>query len=144
MTTTAGADLFLWSGRMIRFLIHGETPSKKNSRIFTKSGLIIPSKAHGKWHTDALLQMNAQLYRMGSEAPNLMDYPLSITLTFYHGDYVRRDSDNQATSVMDLLQDSKVLKDDNWKIVRELNIRNLYEKGQPRVLIEITKCEEKL
>ena len=51
-----------------------------------------------------------------------IDYPVSITLTFYHGDQVRRDSDNQAASIMDLLQDAKVLADDRWQIVRILTI----------------------
>ena len=124
---------------MIRFQIIGETPSKKNSKIRTKSGYMIPSKAHQKWHTDAMLQLNSQLCRMGVDCPNLIEEPVAITLTFYHGDNVRRDSDNQAASIMDVLQDAKILADDRWQIVRILNIYNHYDKGNARCLIEINR-----
>ena len=121
---------------MIRFQIMGETPSKKNSKIRTKSGYMIPSKAHQKWHSDALIQLNAQICRI-EPLPNLIDYPVIIYVDFYHGDYVRRDSDNQVSSLMDLLQDAKVLSDDNWQIVRQIHVRNFYEKREARCLIEI-------
>ena len=127
---------------MIRLQILGETPSKKNSKIWTKSGKLIPSKAHQKWLTDALLQLNSQLELVlinAEERPQAIDYPVSVTLTFYHGDQVRRDSDNQAASIMDLLQDGKVLADDRWQIVRILNIYNHYDKGNARCLIEINR-----
>lgn len=121
---------------MIRLQIFGETPSKKNSKIRTKSGYMIPSKAHQKWHTDALLQLNAQLCRFDPMV-SLIDYPVVIHIDFYHGNLVRRDSDNQVSSIMDLLQDAKVLSDDNWQIVRQIHVRNFYEKNDARCLIEI-------
>lgn len=124
---------------MIRLQIIGETPSKKNSKVFTRSGKLIPSKAHQKWHDDALIQLNAQICRMAPDMPNMIEEPVAVTLTFYHGDQTRRDSDNQAASIMDLLQDAKVLADDRWQIVRILTIYNHYDKGNARCLIEINK-----
>ena len=132
---------------MIRFQIFGETPSKKNSKIFTKGRHIpIPSKAHQRWHDDAMLQLTGQMSRMprdeipfGPEHPDGIEDPVSVTLTFYHGTLVRRDSDNQAASIMDLLQDAKVLADDRWQIVRILNIYNHFDKGNPRCVIEINR-----
>lgn len=124
---------------MTRLQIYGETPSKKNSKIRTKTGYMIPSKAHQKWHEDAMFQLNAQLCRLGAERPEMIEDPVSVTLTFYHGTMVRRDSDNQASSIMDLLQDAKVLADDRWQIVRILNIYNHYDKGNARCLIEINR-----
>jgi Holliday junction resolvase RusA-like endonuclease len=96
---------------------------------------------------DAGIQIASQISRMATsdrpvaEGTNVegIDYPVAITLTFYHGDQVRRDSDNQAASIMDLLQDAKVLADDRWQIVRILTIYNHYEKGDARCLIEINK-----
>ena len=121
---------------MLRFQILGETPGKKNSKIWTKSGKLIPSAKHQKWHTDAMLQLNAQ---MAISKPEVIENPVAITLTFYHGDQVRRDSDNQTSSIMDLLQDAKVLADDRWQIVRILNIYNHFDKGNARCLIEINE-----
>ena len=122
---------------MIRFQILGETPSKKNSKIWTRSGKLIPSKVHQVWKNDALIQLNPQKAIEGPAEP--IEEPVSITLTFYHGDQIRRDSDNQAASMMDLLQEAKVLADDRWQIVRILNIYNHFDKGNARCLIEINK-----
>jgi Holliday junction resolvase RusA-like endonuclease len=131
---------------MLRFQILGETPGKKNSKIWTRSGKLIPSAKHQKWHQDAMLQMQSQLAVLTSHdfvfeagQPTGIDYPVAVTLTFYHGDQVRRDSDNQAASIMDLLQDAKVLADDRWQIVRILNIYNHFDKGNARCLIEINR-----
>ena len=126
---------------MLRFQIIGETPGKKNSKIWTRSGKLIPSAKHQKWHQDAMVQMAAQISRLAtSDRPvEGINYPVSVTLTFYHGDQVRRDSDNQAASIMDLLQDAKVLADDRWQIVRILNIYNHFDKGNARCLIEINR-----
>ena len=62
---------------------------------------------------------------------------VKISMTFVHGDLRRRDSDNGTSSILDLLTDCGVLADDNWKIVRELNVKNDYEKGRPCCKVEI-------
>ena len=131
---------------MLRFQILGETPSKKNSKIRTRTGCMIPSKAHQRWHTDAMLQLTGQISRLpreefpyGPGRPDGIEDPVHVTLTFYHGTQVRRDSDNQAASIMDLLQDAKVLADDRWQIVRILSIYNHFDKGNPRCLVEINR-----
>ena len=98
---------------MITFVILGETPAKKNSRIVnTKTGRSFPSKRYTQWHRDAMLQV----YTQKQNAP--IDKPCRIKLTFTHGDLRRRDSDNGSSSILDLLIDSGVLTDDNWQIVR--------------------------
>lgn len=123
------------------YTIEGETPSKKNSKIRTKSGYMIPSAQHQKWHQDAMLQLHGQTSRMRKQ-PDLIDQPVQITLQFFHGDNVRRDSDNQASSVMDLLQDAGLLADDRWQIVRILTIYNFYDKGHSRCEIAIKELEK--
>ena len=130
---------------MIRFEIIGETPSKKNVNKFnTRTKAVYKDKHYQKWHTDAMLQLTGQISRMqkdewpyGAGHPDGIDYPVAVVLTFYHGDQVRRDSDNQTASIMDLLQDARVLADDRWQIVRRLNIDNQFDKGNARCLIEI-------
>lgn len=122
------------------YLIEGETPAKKNSKIRTRTGYMIPSAAHQKWHQDAILQLHGQISRMRKQ-PEPIEYPVQIILQFFHGDMVRRDSDNQASSIMDLLQDAKLLADDRWQIVRILTIYNHYDKGHARCEIDIKPLE---
>lgn len=121
-------------------IIEGETPSKKNAKIRTRSGYMIPSAQHQKWHQDAMLQLHGQISRM-RKPPEPIEQPVQITLRFFHGDNVRRDSDNQASSIMDLLQDAKLLADDRWQIVRILTIYNFYDKGHARCEIDIKRIE---
>lgn len=124
----------------MQLVLQGETPSKKNSKIRTRTGYMIPSAQHQKWHQDAMLQLHGQISWMRKQ-PEPIEQPVQITLQFFHGDNVRRDSDNQASSIMDLLQDAGLLADDRWQIVRILNIYNHYDKGHARCEIDIKLLE---
>ena len=121
---------------MIRFILKGETPAKKNSKIWTRSGKLIPSKRYQDWHMTAGAQIVAQMLQQKTEP---IETPVSIKLNFQHGDLRRRDSDNGTSSVLDLLVDAGILSDDNWQIVSKLQITNTYEKGNPMCTIEIEK-----
>lgn len=101
------------------FKITGETPSKKNSRINTRSGKSFPNKKYTAWAADAVAQL------MEQKRPCVpVDCPIKLSVNFYHADNVRRDSDNQLSSVLDVLQDAGILADDRWQIVQAINVRN--------------------
>lgn len=126
---------------MIEIRIDGETPSKKNVNKFNiRTKTVYKDAKYVKWHTSAMLQMHSQIYRM-EPIPNMIDTPVSIYLSFFHGDNRRRDSDNQTSSIMDLLQDCKVLKDDNWNIVREIHIKNYKSENNAYCLIKICSID---
>lgn len=95
------------------------------------------TKHYQQWHDVARLQLQSQMRTQNIYS--LIKEPCKISITFVHGDLVRRDSDNATSSILDLLMDCKVLEDDNWKIVRELHIRNGYVKGKSRCKVEIEK-----
>ena len=115
--------------------IDGETPSKKNSRINLKNGRSFPSKRYQQWHEVARLQILAQLRKQNIDSP--INEPSRVSITFVHGDLVRRDSDNATSSILDLLMDCKVIKDDAWTIVRKINVDNLYDKKKPKAIVNI-------
>ena len=119
---------------MKRFIIPFETPSKKNNRITLKNGKTIPNLDFLAWHKDASTIITLQNKTQKEE----LKPPLKIRLTFTHGDLKRRDSDNQASSILDLLQDNHIIEDDNWKIIRNIEIINEYTKDKPNCLIELT------
>lgn len=129
---------------MIRFIIRGETPAKKNSRIVLRNGRNIPSKKYQEWHRDATEQIHRQAELQASELFPLVPITeeISVVLTFTHGDQRRRDSDNGTCSILDLLVDCGILEDDKWQIVRAIQVRNLYDKGNPQCLIEIKPFSE--
>lgn len=121
-------------GLKMKLIIEGETPAKKNSRIQLPNGKNIPSKQYREWHKSAMTQVVCMT--IGREP---IEQPVAITLSFFHGDKRRRDSDNGTSSILDLLVDAGVLKDDKWEIVRILNIYNQYDKGHARCEISISQ-----
>lgn len=127
---------------MIELRTSGETPSKKNSRVLLKNGRNIPSAAYRKWHEGAVAELLAQRMRAGVYKP--LEGPVSVSLAFTHGDLRRRDGDNGASSILDTLVDAGVLSDDNWNVVREINVINRYDKNNARCDIAINDYKENL
>ena len=118
--------------------IDGETPSKKNANKFnTQSKSVYKNKHYSDWYRSASNIVHYQMLRQQPEYELPINQEVRITMTFSHGDLRRRDSDNGTSSILDLLTDCGVLADDNWKIVRELNVRNDYVKGRPSCKVEI-------
>lgn len=122
--------------------LNGETPSKKNSRINTRSGRSFPSKKYKAWHDTVVSELAFLIARKQIETiPNGKE--VILTATFCHGNFKRRDSDNQLSSILDTLVDAGILPDDNWKIIPEKHIYDKYEKNNPHCIIEIKEKEEK-
>ena len=120
----------------LKIVLTGETPSKKNSRVVDRrTGRTFPSAAFRKWHDEKVFEALTNC-RGGIPQP-----PLKIRFEFTPGDLRRRDSDNQASSVLDLLVDTKIIPDDGWNVVRNIEIANGYEKGKPSVTVEISAAE---
>lgn len=107
------------------YVLTGETPSKKNSRIGLRNGKNIPSERYQKWKK----AKHIELLHQGILCPPL-DKPLTIEFFFHHSDNRTRDTDNQISSILDLLKDAKVIKDDNWQIVKRISAEALYTQYQ--------------
>lgn len=119
-------------------VIRGETPSKKNSRINTRSGRSFPGKRYMDWLDSALFQLVDQIADFRRNGKTLVfERGLELTVTFYHGDLKRRDSDNQLSSILDMLVDAQVIPDDNWEILPAKHIFDAYDKGNPRCVISL-------
>lgn len=101
--------------RISYYRIDGETPSKKNSRQVFRGGRNIPSKNYLTW----LKRAEIEIFRQGILFPAII-CPIEIKLVFHHADERTRDTDNQVSSILDLLKGIHVIKDDNWKIVRKI------------------------
>lgn len=105
------------------YRLEGETPSKKNSRQVFNGGRNIPSKRYLEW----LKRSEIAIFRQGIFVPAL-SCPIEIRMTFHHSDERTRDTDNQVSSVLDLIKGIKVIKDDNWKIVRRISAEAVKDK----------------
>lgn len=123
----------------MKITLQGETPSKKNSRINTRSGRSFPNQRYTKWHDGVVSELNYLL--LTKQIQSFKDVKVKLEVTFYHGDLVRRDSDNQLSSILDTLVDAKILEDDNWKIIPRKIINDEFDKNNARCEIEIEEIK---
>ena len=118
----------------IDLLIKGRIPSKKNSRnIFVRGGKLfnIPSKDYNEWHKVAFLQLlpfrNAGKIKF-----------TCVRLRFWAPDKRSADLSNKTESIMDLLVDAAIIEDDNWWIIKDLNLEFMgVDKANPRCEITL-------
>ncbi len=109
-------------------LIQGRIPSKKNSRITTRTGRSFPSKEYTAWHKNASIQL------IGQEKIPTGSY---LVLKFYMPDNRKCDLTNKAESIMDCLVDNHLLEDDSWQIIPNLTLSfQGVDKNNPRCEIE--------
>ena len=115
------------------YKLMGETPSKKNSRQVFRGGKNIPSKNYLMW----LKRAEIEIFRQGILVPAII-CPIEVKLVFHHKDERTRDTDNQVSSILDLLKGIKVIKDDNWKIVRKITAESVKD-DEAYVEVELNK-----
>ena len=116
----------------MHIVLAGNTPSKKNQKqIFLVRGrpMIMPSKAYKEWHDEKMWLLK------GSPA---IKGPVELKMTLYARDKRSGDLSNKFESVADLLVDAGIIEDDNWNIVRKVEMMfGGIDKEYPRVEIEI-------
>ena len=122
------------SQNIVELKLEGNVPSKKNSRVRTRSGASIPSKAFKDWQDSALLQV-----RMQTRAHILK--PVSLEVIVYFGTNVRADLDNRVTSILDMLVEALVIRDDKWQDVPRIAAEAVYRKGNPGAFVRLTELD---
>lgn len=123
----------------VEIVIKGRIPSKKNSKRWLKRGgrqFLVPSKKHEEWHKRAYSQVIEQ-----NTTKSLVCR--GVLLRIWFPDNRDCDLTNKAESVMDLLVDSCILKDDNWKCTGSVHLIPMgVDKENPRceiTLMEVSK-----
>jgi len=118
---------------MSNIIILGRVPSKKNSRITTRTGRSFPSAKYTEWHKDTSWQLKAcggacRAFKEGFKG--------EITMKFWLPDNRKTDLDNKSSSLLDLFVDNGLLEDDSWQFVRKITLEAMgVDKKNPRVEI---------
>jgi Holliday junction resolvase RusA-like endonuclease len=117
------------------FELKGNIPSKKNSKRWIQRGhrkFLVPSEDHEAWHEAAMWDIKAQ-----GPLPETIE-KAEVVITIYSENKRAGDLSNKAESVMDLLVDLEIIKDDNWFVVGDLHLKfGGVDKENPRAVIEI-------
>lgn len=116
----------------VELTLTGSVPSKKNSRINRRDGVSFPSKKFDQWQDVSLLQVRQQTRQRFYN-------PVSIEIIIYFGSNIRADLDNKVTSILDMLVESLILRDDKWQDVPLIKAQAEYRKGKPGAFIRITE-----
>lgn len=119
------------SPQIVELVLDGSVPSKKNSRINTKSGTSFPSKAFSDWQDEALISVRRQTRHRFRGL-------VQIELIIYFATLGRADTDNKVTSILDMLVEALVLKDDYWESVARTVYEASYRPGKGGAFIRIT------
>lgn len=85
--------------------LKGNIPSKKNSRINTRSGRSFPSKRYTEWHEYAGMQL------LGIKP---IKEKIKVSYTFIPQDKRKFDVSNKIESINDLFVDMGIIEDDNY------------------------------
>lgn len=117
---------------MIELILEGSVPSKKNSRVRTSHGSYIPNRKFYDWQNDALKQVRAQCRQSHLSG-------VSVEVIIYFGTNIRADLDNRLTSILDMLVEGMILRDDKWQDVPRMAVQAEYRKGKPGAFIRIAK-----
>lgn len=112
----------------MKIVLTGLVPSKKNSRINTRSGMSFPSKKYTEWHKDAVRQM-------ANVKP--IPTPTPIVFTYYSDSLRSGDLSNKWQSIEDMFTDVGIISDDNWFVLNDIHMKfGGVDRENPRAEIE--------
>ena len=116
-------------------VVHGQTPSHKNSKqIFrTMNGrtILANNKKYLAWKRGAEIEALNQAKREYTDG-------VEIEMTFFIKDKRPRDLDNMVASVLDVLVEANVIVDDNCFVVRGMHANfGGIDRTNPRAEVEI-------
>ena len=112
--------------------LEGTIPSKKNSRVNLSSGVSVPNKKFVQWQDEQLVQVRRQTRE------RFLGH-VQIEIILYFATLGRADTDNKVTSILDMLVEGMVLKDDYWESVVRTVYEAAYRPGAAGAFIRITE-----
>lgn len=144
--------------RKIRTLVleyHGIILSKKNRHIISSHGGIIPDSRARENENDMIQQFTAQLRKKGimdafimTKAGQVLEANSKNTKYAIHFDIwrannIRRDLDNQVTTLLDALTESFAIADDSHNYLKRISAEDKgVDKEDPRAVITIKIAED--
>ena len=126
-------------GPMIyRYVFRGEVASKKNSKVLARvkgRPMLLPSRKFQEW------EKRARLAIMAEGRPPVPLKAARLSMVIYHGDLIKRDSNNATQGVQDVLVDMGVIQDDNWMVIGTPEVEHLVDVDDPRLEVTVEESE---
>jgi Holliday junction resolvase RusA-like endonuclease len=116
------------------YVFRGEVASKKNSRMLV----------HAKGRSFLL---PSERYREAKSVISLYGRPATpfkaarLSIRIYHGDAVRRDTNNATQGIQDVLVEMGVIEDDNWMVIGTPEVSHFIDVADPRMEVDVLETE---
>ena len=121
-----------------RYVFRGEVASKKNSKVLARvkgRPMLLPSRKYQEW------EKRARLAIMAEGRPTEPLKAARLFMVIYHGDLIKRDSNNATQGVQDVLVDMGVLEDDNWMVIGTPDVTHMVDVTDPRLEVTVEPVE---
>lgn len=123
--------------KTVELVLEGSVPSKKNNRRLWESNgrqMSAPSKKYTAWQNDVMQQVRTQTRERFYK-------PVSIEVIIYFATLGKADLDNRLTSILDMLVECFVLRDDNWLDVPIMQVQAEHRPRKGGAFVRITELE---
>lgn len=123
---------------VFRYVFRGEVASKKNSKVLARvrgRPMLLPSRKYQEW------EKRARLAIMAGGKPSEPFKAARLFMVIYHGDLIKRDSNNATQGVQDVLVDMGVLEDDNWMVIGTPEVSHMVDVEDPRLEVTVEEAE---
>jgi Holliday junction resolvase RusA-like endonuclease len=123
-----------------RYVFRGEVASKKNSKVLARvkgRPMLLPSRKYQEW------EKRARLAIMSEGRPPVPLKAARLFMVIYHGDLIKRDSNNATQGVQDVLVDMGVIQDDNWMVIGTPEVSHMVDVQDPRLEVTVEESEPK-
>jgi len=123
-----------------RYVFRGEVASKKNSKVLARvkgRPMLLPSRKYQEW------EKRARLAIMAGGRPTEPLKAARLSMVIYHGDLIKRDSNNATQGVQDVLVDMGVIQDDNWMVIGTPEVSHMVDVQDPRLEVTVEESEPK-
>lgn len=123
-----------------RYVFRGEVASKKNSKVLARvkgRPMLLPSRKYQEW------EKRARLVIMAEGRPPEPFKAARLFMVIYHGDLIKRDSNNATQGVQDVLVDMGVIQDDNWMVIGTPEVVHMVDVEDPRLEVTVEESEPK-
>lgn len=120
--------------KIVELTLDGSIPSKKNSRINRGDGKSFPSKKFVQWQNDALKQVRIQTNHRFLK-------PVQIEVIIYFATLTKADLDNRLTSILDMLVESLLIRDDKWQFVPLMKVQAEHRPRNGGAFVRLTEIE---
>lgn len=141
-TTDRGACSWVRFRFMVGLLetnVGGEVASKKNHRqlvqVKGRGAVLLPSKRYREWDKEAKRVILAY------GRPQRPFASARLQIAIYHGDAVRRDTNNATQGIQDVLVEMGVIEDDNWMVIGSPEVLHFVDVADPRMEVTVTETE---